>query len=252
MEQNIKPASLTPPAFGGAKLIKTYYYSSATSYRNFPKEGTYIACRGPGFVECYDRYSFELEGVQGEINVIVPKTPALGMPWVYRAGYVKRDATVDLALLAKGFHIVSGPLPYSDGPVIAAWNAVYKHLTDRGFSKKPAMEGEGEAAGEAYAWAIENPDKVSCIYAENPVMHSVMAKTQPIDNLAPLAKAGVPLLDVCGSLDPWLADNTMEVKKTYKKLGGRITVIINQGAGHFPLDATDAKPVVDFITRRAN
>jgi hypothetical protein len=26
------------------------------------------------------------------------------------------------------------------------------------------MEGAGAAAGEAYAWAIENPDKVSCIY----------------------------------------------------------------------------------------
>src|SRR5882724_886188 len=252
MEQNIKPASLTPPAFGGAKLIKTYYYSSATSYRNFPKEGIYIACRGPGFVDCYDRFAFEIEGVQGEINVIVPKRPAPGMPWVYRADYVRRDAAVDLVLLAKGFHIVSGPLPYADGPVMASWNAVYKHLTNHGFSKKPAMEGEGAAAGEEYAWAIENPDKVSCIYAENPVMHSVMAKMQPIDNLAPLARARVPLLDICGSLDPWLADNTMVVKKTYKKLGGRITVIINQGAGHFPLDTTDAKPVVDFITRRAN
>ncbi|HUT10413.1 MAG TPA: hypothetical protein VMY42_07950, partial [Thermoguttaceae bacterium] len=47
--------------------------------------------------------------------------------------------------------------------------------------------------GEAYAWAIANPGKVSCVYARNPYMHSLMAgNAQPIDNLAALAKAGVP------------------------------------------------------------
>ena len=83
------------------------------------------------------------------------------------------------------------------------------------------MEGAGGGAGEVYAWAIENPDKVSCVYAENPRMHSALAKTQPLDNLAPLAKANVPLLHVCGSLDPWFKDNTLEVEKRYKKLGGK-------------------------------
>jgi pimeloyl-ACP methyl ester carboxylesterase len=165
---------------------------------------------------------------------------------------VNRDAAVDLALLAKGFHIVTGPVPYnSDGPQIPHWNAVYKRLTDCGFSRKPVMEGDGGAAGEAYAWAIENPDKVSCIYAENPVLRSNMAKTQPLDNLAPLAKAGVPLLHVCGSLDPWLADNTRVVEKRYKELGGQITVIIAEGEGHYLLGPRDTKPVVDFITKRA-
>jgi len=46
-----------------------------------------------------------------------------------------------------------------------------------------------------------------------PRMHSALAKTQPLDNLAPLAKANVPLLHVCGSLDPWFKDNTLEVEK---------------------------------------
>ena len=65
------------------------------------------------------------------------------------------------------------------------WDTVYEYLTGHAFSKKPAMEGAGGAAGEVYAWAIENPDKVSCVYAGNPRMHSALAKTQPLDNLAP-------------------------------------------------------------------
>jgi hypothetical protein len=113
------------------------------------------------------------------------------------------------------------------------------------------MEGAGRAAGEAYAWAIENPDKVSCIYGENPVLRSFMSKAPLLDNLAPLAKAGVPLLHVCGSLDPALADQTRVVEKRYKELGGTITVIMNEGDGHYPLGPQDPKPVVDFITNKA-
>jgi pimeloyl-ACP methyl ester carboxylesterase len=129
------------------------------------------------------------------------------------------------------------------------WNAVYKHLTDHGLSKKVVMEGAGGAAGEAYAWAIENPDKVFCIYGVNPVLRSNMSKTQPLDNLAPLAKAGVPILHVCGSLDPWLNDHTRVAEKRYKELDGRITVVVKEGEGHYPLAPKDRKPVVEFITK---
>jgi pimeloyl-ACP methyl ester carboxylesterase len=163
---------------------------------------------------------------------------------------VTRDATVDLALLAKGFHIVTGPVPYNaDGPSLQHWNTTYKHLVDNGFAKKPALAGTGGAAGDAYAWAIENPDKVACIYAENPVMRSQMSKKPLVDNLAPLAKAQVPLLHLCGSLDPWLKDNTRAVEQRYKGLGGQITVIVREGEGHFLQAAQDRRNVVDFITK---
>jgi hypothetical protein len=76
-----------------------------------------------------------------------------------------------------------------------------------------------------------------------------MAKTQPIDTLAPLAKAGIPVLHVCGSLDPWLKDNTLVVQKRYKALGGKITVIIKDGEGHYPLAPKNTAQVVDFIIK---
>jgi pimeloyl-ACP methyl ester carboxylesterase len=253
IEQSVKETKVAPPDFVGNKFRKNSYYSSASSYQNFPGEGTYITCRGPLFTECYDRYEIELTNVEAFTTVIAPKIAAPGNPWVFRADGVRPNAVVDQALLAKGFHIVTGAVPYNaDGPVVAQWNLIYKHLTENGFSKKPVMEGDGEAAGEAYAWAIANPDKVSCIYAVNPVMHSNTAQTQPLDNLVPLAKAGVPLLHVCGSLDPWLKDNTLVVEKRYKKLGGKITVITKKGEGHYPLAPQDPKTVVDFITKAAS
>ena len=119
---------------------------------------------------------------------------------------------------------------------------------DNGFSNKPVLKGTGAKAGEAYAWAVANPGKVSCIYARNPLMRSLMAgKAQPMDNLAALAKAGVPVLHDCGASDPWLESQTRVVEKRYKELGGKITVIVREGEGHFPLSPKDPKSVVDFI-----
>ncbi len=253
IERNTRPTAAAVPEYAGSNFTRSAFYGVENSYREFPREGTHITCRGPGFVESYSRYQFGLGGVEGAITVIEPKTAASGKPWIFRADWVDRDAVVDLALLAKGFHIVTGPVPYNaDGPSRPHWDKVYQHLTAHGFSRKPVMEGRGGAAGEAYAWAIENPDKVSCIYGENPVLRSFMSKTPLLDNLAPLAKAGVPLLHVCGSLDPALDAHTRAVEKRYKELGGSITVIIKEGEGHYPLAPRDLKPVVDLIVGKSN
>lgn len=246
--QSVESPAIEPPAFVGRKFTRSSYYGIDSSYRDFPDEGTRITCRGPLFTECYNRYAFDLAGIEGTINVIEPRTAAAGKPWVFRAGFVNRDAAVDLALLARGFHIVTGPVPYNaDGPVLTAWNAVYKHFADNGFSRKPVMEGAGAGAGEAYAWAVANPDKVSCIYGENPILRSHMSQASLLENLGPLAQAGVRILHVSGSLDPAFADNTLAVEKEYKALGGPIKVIVKEGAGHYPTSPNDTQPVVDFI-----
>ncbi len=249
IEQSVQAVRGPAPAFAGDKFTRTSYYSIESFYRDYPDEDTYITCRGPLFSPCYDRYEFSVRGTQMTTVVIAPSTAAAGMPWVFRAGFVFRDAKVDQELLAKGFHIVTGPVGVDF--LVKDWDTAYEYLTGNGFSRKPAMEGAGGGAGEVYAWAIDNPDKVSCVYAENPRMRSTLAKTQPLDNLAPLAKANVPLLHVCGSLDPYFKDNTLEVEKRYKKLGGKIEVIVKKGVGHYPLAPEDPAPVLDFITRAA-
>jgi sugar lactone lactonase YvrE/pimeloyl-ACP methyl ester carboxylesterase len=250
--QSVQPVKNDPPEYLKGRIVRRSFYSTENQYRDFSKEGTHITCRGPAFSECYDRYDFELPGVDGVTTIILPRTPAEGKPWVFRAGFVDWDAAVDLALLAKGFQIVVGPVPYNaDGPTLPHWNAVYKHLVAHGFAKKPVMEGAGRAAGEVYGWAIENPDKVSCIYAESPVLRGHISKKPLLDNLEPLAKAGIPLLHVCGKLDPALKDQTQVVEKRYKDLGGQITVILRDGEGHYPLAPRDPQPVVEFVVTKS-
>jgi hypothetical protein len=256
--KSVYETNVPPPVFvGNNKFTKTFFYGTGNFYRYFPNEGKYITCRGPMFTPCYDRYQIGFLSVKlgsnnfsgGGLTVIVPKTPAPGNPWVFRADFVDRNQTVDLALLAKGYYIVTGPVPFDVGPVPAQWDATYKYLTSYGFSKKPVMEGDGAAAGEAYAWAMTNPDKVSCIFGENPIMHSNLSKIALLDSLDILAKAGIPLIIVSGYLDPSFKTNTLIIEKRYKKLGGKIQVIVNKGEGHYPLGPIDPKPVVDFILK---
>jgi len=248
IEQSVNEKPRTAPAYLAGRTTHDFFYGAESVYCQVPKEGTFITYRGSQFVECYNRYTFELPGVEGSITVIEPTKPAQGMPWVFRADFVPRESTVDLALLAKGFHIVTGPVPYNaDGPNRAHWDAVYNHLIAHGFSANPAMAGAGGAAGDAYVWAIQNPGKVSCIYAENPLLRSTMSKTPILDNLEPLAKAGIPLLHVCGSEDPSLAGDTRPLEARYKSLGGKITVMIDEGEGHFPTCPKDPKSVVEFV-----
>jgi len=124
-------------------------------------------------------------------------------------------------------------------------------MTSHGFSKTPVMEGTGTAAGEAYAWAIENPDRVACIVGHNPVLRSLMSKTSPLENLATLAKAGVPLLHVCDKRDPWFNDQTKVVEQRYNELGGQITVVINEDDARYSLASADQSRVLDFIVGKA-
>ncbi|MDB4925543.1 alpha/beta hydrolase [Mucilaginibacter sp.] len=252
VEQNIKPTVSDPLFADTAAYVKTYYYSLENKYQFLKIENTYATVRGPMFTPTYDVYmakSASRYGIKG-LTIIAPNKPAAGNPWVFRADRVLgRDATVEQALLAKGYYIVIPPITAQSGPVRKDWDKIYATLTAKGFSKKPVMEGTGAYAGEAYEWSIYNPDKVSCIYVDNAAMRSLMEKKAPVDTLAPLAAAHIPTLHVSGANDPWLATDTRVAEQKYKALGGSMTVITIPGEGHFPRVPRDPAPIVAFIVK---
>ncbi|MGE5194932.1 MAG: GDSL-type esterase/lipase family protein, partial [Deltaproteobacteria bacterium] len=74
-------------------------------------------------------------------------------------------------------------------------------------------------------------------------------KLNPVDNLAPLAKAKVPLLHVCGTADDVVPfeENTQIVAERYRAMGGPITVIAKPGVGHHPHSLQNPSPIVAFV-----
>ena len=77
-----------------------------------------------------------------------------------------------------------------------------------------------------------------------------MSKTSPLENLAPLAKVGVPLIHLCDKSDPWFDDHTRVVEQRYKELGGQLTIVTNANDSGAPLASAERERVVDFIIKK--
>ncbi len=238
----------------------------------------------------FEKHDFEVDG--RSVLVVAPKTAAPGRPWLWHGEFFGHKPDPDIALLHKGFHIayMNTQDMFGSPTAVAHWDKFYAELTGKyGLSKKPAFIGLSRGGLYCYNWATANPDKVACIYADAAVCDlkswpggKLKGKSQatgnanewpkmlkaygfkddsealayqhnPIDNLAPLAKAKIPLLHVYGDADehvPW-DENTGVIAERYKALGGDITLIAKPGVGHHPHGLVDSTPIVEFIVKHA-
>jgi len=135
--------------------------------------------------------------------------------------------------------------------------AFHKEVTqNRGLTKKACMIARSYGGLQMYNWAAEHPESVACLAGIYPVcnMNSYpglksasrkygMSQEQfvkklkdhnPIDRLAPLAKAKVPIYHNTGDVDKLVPgkDNSFLVAKRYKALGGDIAITVFKGQGH--------------------
>jgi len=233
----------------------------------------------------YERRDFVVEG--RACLLVVPKEAAPGKPWIWRTEFFGHEPQGDIALLGKGFHVAYMDVQNLYGAPVALdlMDKYYEHLTGtRGLAKKAALEGFSRGGLFALNWAARRPERVACIYNDAPVCdfkswpggkgkgkgskgdwanvlkvyglteeQALEYKLNPVDNLAPLAKAKIPLLHVCGDADDVvpLDENTRVVETRYKELGGDIRVIVKPGVGHHPHSLKDPAPIVDFVLKHA-
>ncbi|MBN2327030.1 MAG: prolyl oligopeptidase family serine peptidase [Candidatus Omnitrophica bacterium] len=233
----------------------------------------------------FARYDFVLDS--RDCVIVAPQTPAAGRPWIWRARFFGHRPEVDIALLNEGFYLVYMDAAdlYGSPKAVEHWNQFYRYLTlAHGFHPKAVLEGMSRGGLIIYNWAAANPDKTTCIYADAPVCdfkswpggkgkgkgspgdwqkclkayglteeQAMQYSHNPIDNLAPLAKARVPLLHVHGDADDVvpLEENTRILEARYRQLGGSIQVIVKNGVGH-KHGLEDPAPIVDFILKSCN
>jgi alpha-beta hydrolase superfamily lysophospholipase len=78
---------------------------------------------------------------------------------------------------------------------------------------------------------------------------AVAYKLNPVDNLAPLARAKIPLLLVYGDKDTVVpqAENSELVYDRYQALGGPAERVVKPGQDHHPHGLKDVTPVVKFF-----
>jgi len=177
---------------------------------------------------------------------------------------------------------------YGCPDVVKVWEAAYATLVGTyHMATKMVITGISRGGLYAYNFAATHPDQVAGIYADNGtcdfrswpggrqlndprwvgpgggsawqtvlnVYHfqstaeAIAYMYNPVDNLAPLAKAGVKLFHVTAQMDtalPW-TENTGLVMDRYPKLGGSFQVIFKPNADHHPHGLEqDPSPVVNW------
>lgn len=212
-------------------------------------------------------------------KVVVPPKPAEGKPWVWRARFWGHQPGFDRLMIKQGYHIVYCDVSnlYGGPKAIQRWDDFYDELhTKHGFAEKMVLEGMSRGGLIIYNWAARNPDKVAAIYGDAPVMdfkswpgesHKGILKsygfksgeqardyqTNPVDNLDPIAKAGIPIIHVVGDVDKIVpvTENTAIAQKRYKQMGGIFEVIHKPNIGH-KHGLKDSTPLVDFVLKHIN
>ncbi|MCX6164048.1 MAG: alpha/beta hydrolase, partial [Ignavibacteriae bacterium] len=165
--------------------------------------------------------------------------------------------------------------------VLRHFDAFYAAMAAQGMAQKGTLIGISRGGLYAYNWAGQNPDKVLCIYGDAPVCdfkswpggmgcakrsaadwealiqcygfenqaEALAWGKNPVDNLEPLARAGIPLIHVVGDLDELVpvSENTAVIERRYKALNGGITVFHKPDVGHHPHGLDDPGPLVEMI-----
>lgn len=226
----------------------------------------------------YDLYDFSFKDRQAII--VTPKQAAKENPWIWRPAFFGAFPSVDIALLEKGFHVAYYDLThlYGSPNAVALGTDFYNYIKNSyHLSDKVTLEGFSRGGLFAFNWAAQNTDKVACIYVDAPVcdvfswpgrkeqqlwndllkewnqtddgMNQFLGN--PIDNLKPIAQAGIPIISVCGDSDQVVPfkDNMDVIRSRYQALGGVAEVIVKPGCDHHPHSLENPEPVVTFILR---
>ncbi|MBA4190227.1 MAG: hypothetical protein C0467_19755 [Planctomycetaceae bacterium] len=136
------------------------------------------------------------------------------------------------------------------------FDSLHAAMIARGYSAKPVLLGRSRGGLMTLSWATANPDKVSAFAGIYPVcdiasypgvakaagafemkpdeLQAKLKEFNPVDRLAGLAKAKVPLFAIHGDIDKVvpLEANSARVKERYTALGGTMTLIVPPQQGH--------------------
>ena len=104
-------------------------------------------------------------------RIIAPKTTREGHPWIWRARFWGHQPALDLALLEQGYHLCYCDVSHLFGnpKAVARWDEFYQLTQKLKLHPQPILEGMSRGGLIVFNWAKANPDKVTAIYADNPV-----------------------------------------------------------------------------------
>jgi hypothetical protein len=187
--------------------------------------------------------------------------------------------------LEAGLHVAGVDVGTSCGsPAGARLEHVFyeRAVSEFRLNRKARLVAQSNGGLIAYSWAFRHPECVDRIFGICPVtdfrtwpptpqqlvtsqapglgydlslteLTRRAAEFNPIDNLAPLAKAGVKILHIHGDRDllvPLAANSALLVER-YKALGGDAELVTLKGLGHGGIEFYESQRGAEFLLRDA-
>ena len=168
--------------------------------------------------------------------------------------------------LERGFCVVGVDCMVSCGSpkAIETYERTYEKITgEYGLNPKVRMFGQSNGGIMVYNWAVRHPDSVDRILGIYPAtdlrswpglekacdaefthgngydmtpaeLEARLGEFNPIEQLEPLAKAGVSILHLHGDEDETvpMEPNSVEFARRYRSFGGEIELVVMKGSGH--------------------
>lgn len=238
----------------------------------FAQESTPLQEIKSGHSEAFGSQIVELRLAGAKAFVVKPIRPRADgfKPWIWYAPSLsaanggwrlptERHARVVKGLLEKGFYFCGVDVGESYGSPAGreTFTRFYRLVVDQfGLAPRACLFPVSRGGLMHYNWAAEHPECVQCIAAIYPVcnllsypgvaraaraygfslqqLQANIHQHNPLDRLAPLAAAGVPILHLHGDRDTAvpLEQNSAELARRYRALGGQMELLVIEGKGH--------------------
>jgi sialidase-1 len=226
------------------------------------------------------RDNFDVDGGQGFVIHPLKPAPNGAKPWVWYAPTITRhpssgNAWLLTQLLERGFYVagINVGETFANPRSREQYEAFYRYVTKTyGLDSKVCLLAQSRGGLNHYNFAADHPEWVRCITGIFPVgdldsfpgmkraapsygvtpeeLRAQLAQHNPIDRLAPIAKAKIPVLHVHGDVDVTvpIERNSQVIYDRYRELGGPMQLIVIPGKGHQNDPGFfESQPMLDFL-----
>ena len=231
----------------------------------------------------FEKYDFELDGIN--CIIVKPNNIKDGNPWLWRARFFDAFPDLDIAVLKKGWWVVHIDVTdlYGSAETMRRFDLFYKFLVDKfDFAPKAVLEGFSRGGLAVFNWACLRPEKVACVYADNPVCdfkswpggkgegpgapddwqkclnayglsesEAMEYDQNPVDKTDILIENRIPVIFVYGDADEVvpIPENTAIMLEKLKKSDAEVKSICKPGELHHPHCLKDPTPIIEFIEK---
>ncbi len=227
----------------------------------------------------FEKNSYVYKG--REVIVVLPDK-AVNKKWIWRTEFFNAFPYADIEMVKCGYTLIYYKISdlFGSPCAVTLMRDFHKTVVDLfGLQNNPILFGFSRGGLYAFNYACEYPKEIAALYLDAPVLdirswpggfmkgkgdkvewgkclraYRYINDAQAMEyefksRINILTDAGIPTILVAGDKDTVVPyeENAKIFRERYEELGGKIKVIVKNGAGHHPHSLENPIPIVEFL-----